>query len=51
MDSISKYELIPHVIIATPETYMSCVKKAIDLKGNAITVDDLEDEILQWYEL
>jgi len=50
-DSISKDELVSHVITATPEKYMSYVKKVVDLKGDEITEDDLQEEILHWYEL
>ena len=50
-DSISKDELVSHVITTIPEKYMSCVKKVIDEKSDAITVEDLESEIIEWYEL
>jgi len=54
MDSISKDELVSHVITTTPEKYMNCIKKVIDLNGENITVDYLEileKEILEWYDL
>jgi len=44
-DSISKDELVSHVISATPEKYMTCIKKIIDLQKENITVDHLEEEI------
>jgi len=49
MDSISKDELVSHVITAAPEKYMSSIKEVIDLNGENITVDHLEKEILEWY--
>ena len=50
-DSISKDEFVSHVISATPEKYMTCIKKVIDLQKENITVDHLEEEILEWYDL
>ena len=50
-DTISKDELVSQVIAKTPERYMANVKKVIDDKGDAITIDDLETEILDMYEL
>jgi len=50
-DSISKDELVSHVISATPEKLMTCIKKVIDLQKENITVDHLEEEILEWYDL
>jgi len=43
--------LVSHVISATPEKYMTCIKKVIDLQKESITVDHLEEEILEWYDL
>jgi len=39
------------MITTIPEKYLHCVKKVLDLKSNKITVDHLEEEILQWYKL
>jgi len=50
MDSISKDELVSHVISAAPKIIWPA-SRIIDSKGDAITVDDLEDEIFEWYEL
>lgn len=50
-DCITKDELVSQVISATPNKYLVCIKKVIDDKKEAITVDDLEDEILEWYDL
>jgi len=51
-DSISKDELVSHMITATPGKYMSCIKKVIYLfNGENITVGHLEKEILEWYDL
>ena len=50
-DTISKDELVSHVISATPKAYLSSIKRVIDAKGDEITIDDLETEILEMYEL
>ena len=39
------------ILAATPEKYMSCIKKVTDANGVNITVDELEKEILEWYDL
>ena len=50
-DTISKDKLVSQVIAKTPERYMPNFKKVIDDKGDAITIDDHEKEILRMYEL